>query len=136
MKINKKYLYFIILAFFIALIFNNQSDSKATSVSYNQFVMDLKSRKIQKLDIQNSYTRSQDIYYKFDKNSNVEGALIGIGFILTLMFLRSAVSSIVLFSGRTIRVELLPALVHNTFIGKWFFPAGIWVTHVLSNRSW
>ena len=46
MKINKKYLYFIILAFFIALIFNNQSDSKATSVSYNQFVMDLKSRKI------------------------------------------------------------------------------------------
>ena len=72
MKINKKYLYFIILAFFIALIFNNQSDSKATSVSYNQFIMDLKSRKIQKIDIQNSYTRSQDIYYKFDKNSNVE----------------------------------------------------------------
>ena len=34
------------------------------------------------------------------------------------------------------RQELLPALVHNTFIGKWFFTAGIWVTHVLSNRSW
>ena len=28
------------------------------------------------------------------------------------------------------------SLIHISFIGKWFFPAGIWVTHVLSNSSW